>query len=75
MTDLRRPVKRRSAASVRDRGKQRRIVVTLYPAGFIGMRLEGTRRDREETLTIEAAYQLAIMGRLERTRAARRNKR
>lgn len=61
-TILRKPVKRKSHEHRFDRGKRRAIVVTLYPAGFIGLRLEGTRR--EETLPIEVAYERAVKTRL-----------
>jgi hypothetical protein len=61
-TDLKKPVKRRTNEQRRDVGKFRQIIVTLYPAGFIGLRLEGTRR--EETLPIQAAYERAIKMRL-----------
>lgn len=61
-TQLTKPVKRRSNEMRRDRGKYRAIVITVYPAGFIGLRLEGTRT--EETIPIEAAYERAIKMRL-----------
>jgi hypothetical protein len=38
------------------------LVVTLYPAGYMGLRLEGTRR--EETLPIEVAWERAVKMRL-----------
>jgi hypothetical protein len=50
MTPLKKAVTRRSEELMRDRSKFRRIVVTLYPAGFIGLRLEKCRR--EETLSL-----------------------
>lgn len=58
MTDLNKPVRRRSFELKRDAGKMRRIVVTLYPAGFLGLRLEKTRR--EEVLPLQAAYDVAV---------------
>jgi hypothetical protein len=64
--DLHKPFKRRSQVTARERGKHRRIIVTLYPAGFIGFRPEGTRR--EETLSIDAAYAMAIKSRVFRER-------
>jgi hypothetical protein len=51
MTPLKKAVTRRSDELYRG-SKRRRIVVTLYPAGFIGLRLEKCRR--EETLSIRA---------------------
>lgn len=61
-TVLNKPIKRKSHQSRREVGKLRAIIVTLYPAGFIGLRLEGTRR--EETIPIEAAYERAVKMRL-----------
>lgn len=59
MTPLKKRVTRRSDETlIRDGGKFRRPVVTLYPTGVIGIRLEKTRR--EETITIEAVYHLAV---------------
>ena len=70
MTPLKKPVTRRSEELYRDRSKHRRIVVTLYPAGFIGLRLEKCRR--EETLSMRAAYETAVQTRVMRERAQRR---
>lgn len=63
MTDLHKPVKRRSHEFRRDRGRLKRIVVTLYPAGMIGLRLERTRR--EEVLPLTAAYDVAVKMRVQ----------
>ena len=71
MTPLKKAVMRRSEELMRDRSKYRRIVVTLYPAGFIGLRLEKCRR--EETLSIRGAYETAVQTRVMRERAERRN--
>lgn len=72
-TTLKKPVTRRTGenVTVRDRSKWRKIVVTLYPAGFIGLRLEKTRR--EETITLEAVYERAIMSRVARERMEKLN--
>jgi hypothetical protein len=72
MTPLTRKVTRRSSETYRDRSKLRRIVVTLYPAGVIGLRLEKTRH--EETLSLTAAYEMAVRARVafERTQKAKR---
>lgn len=70
MTDLSKPVRRRSADYKRDGGKLRRVVVTLYPAGYIGLRLERTRR--EETLPITAAFDAAVKMRVAYERAQRK---
>ena len=67
MTPLRKPVRRRSEELVRDRSKYRRVVVTLYPAGFIGLRLEKCRH--EETLSIRGAYETAVQTRVMRAKA------
>lgn len=70
MTDLNKPVRRRSAATFRDRSKRRRIVVTLYPAGFIGLRLERCRR--EETISLEGVYEAAVKSRVAHERAQKK---
>lgn len=69
MTPLKKAVTRRSEERYRERSKSRRIVVTLYPAGFIGLRLEKCRR--EETLSIRAAYETAVRTRVTRERTGR----
>ena len=57
-TKLTKPVKRKSNEVRRDRGKYRAIILTMYPAGHIGLRLEGTRK--QETIPIEAVYERAV---------------
>lgn len=69
MTPLKKAVTRRSDELYRDGSKFRRIVVTLYPAGFIGLRLEKCRS--EETLSIRAAYETAVLTRVMRKQAER----
>jgi hypothetical protein len=71
MTPLKKAVTRRSEERMRDRSKFRRIIVTLHPAGFIGLRLEKCRH--EETLSIRAAYETAVQTRVMRKQAERRN--
>ena len=71
MTPLKKAVTRRSEELMHDRSKYRRIVVTLYPAGFIGLRLEKCRH--EETLSIRGAYETAAQTRVMRERAQRQN--
>ena len=61
-TTLHKPIKRKTHERRYERGKSRAIIVTLYPAGFMGLRLEGTRR--EETLPIEVAWERAVKMRL-----------
>jgi hypothetical protein len=70
MTPLKKAVTRRSEELYRDRSKYRRIVVTLHPAGFIGLRLEKCRY--EETLSLRAAYETAVHTRVMREREERR---
>lgn len=67
MTDLNRPVKRRSRYQVDDR---RRVVVTLMPGDVIGFRLERTRRTW--TTTLQACYQMAVRHTVAAERAAKR---
>ncbi|HEX3417892.1 MAG TPA: hypothetical protein VHT21_16030 [Stellaceae bacterium] len=69
MTPLKKAVTRRSEELMRDRSKFRRIIVTLYPAGFIGLRLEKCRR--QETLSMRGAYEAAVQTRVMRERAER----
>jgi hypothetical protein len=70
MTPLRKAVTRRSEELMRARSKFRRIVVTLYPAGFIGLRLEKCRR--EETLSLRGPYETAVQTHVMRQQAERR---
>ena len=73
MTDLLKQVKRRTNATIRDDGKSRRLVVTLYPGGVIGLRPEKTRR--EELISVEAAWSQAVKMRVARERAEKRRPR
>src|ERR1700756_3535752 len=61
-TTLHKPIKPRTRERRYERGKSRAIIVTLYPAGYMGLRLEGTRR--EETLPIEVAWERAVKMRI-----------
>lgn len=72
-TTLHKPVKRRTneAVTIRDRSKWRKLVVTLYPAGHMGLRLEGTRR--EETILLECVYEQAVRSRVLRERMVKIN--
>jgi hypothetical protein len=72
MTPLSRKVTRRSEETYRDRSKRRRIVVTLYPTGIIGLRLERTRQ--EETLPLIHAYETAVRARVAFERAQKAKK-
>ena len=69
MTPLKKPVRRRSEEVYRDRSTFRRIVVALYPTGYIGLRLEKCRH--EEALSLRAAYETAVKTRVMRERAER----
>lgn len=62
MTPLTKTVRRRSEEYFRDRSKMRRIIVSIHPGGFIGLRLEKCRK--EETLSISAAYRMAVSARV-----------
>jgi uncharacterized protein YcfJ len=71
MTDLKKKVTRRDDVSlVRDRGKLRRVIVTLYPGGTIGFRLEKTRK--EEIITVAGAYHQAVKARVMKEQAEKR---
>lgn len=70
MTDLQKRLSRRTNSTVRDGGKERRIVITLYPGGLIGLRPEKTRR--EELLTVEAAWSTAVKLRVSKERRVKR---
>jgi len=72
-TPLHKSIKRRSNELRRERGELRAIIVTLYPAGYIGLRLHGTRR--EETIPIEAVYERAVKMRLAMEQPERGKKR
>ena len=64
-----RPVTKRTEATT-PRPKERRIVVTVYPAGMLGLRPERCRR--EELLDIGAAYCIAVKARVLAERNAKR---
>lgn len=69
-TSLNKPVSRVSSETVRDMGKYRRLVVTLFPNGTIGLRPEGTRRT--EVYPIDKLYDLALKARVYSERAAKK---
>lgn len=73
MTELNKPISRRTLETVRDRGRIRQLVVTLYPNGLIGIRPAGTRQ--EETTTIESVWSLATKQRVARERVEKKAKR
>lgn len=71
MTELKKKVVRRDDASfIRDRGKLRRVVITLYPGGTIGLRPEKTRQ--EELISVAGAYHAAVKARVMKEQAEKR---
>ena len=68
-TKLEKQVSRVSKESVRDGSKWRKLVVTIYPNGTIGIRPQGTRR--EELSTLEGVYHSAVKARVAAARAAK----
>lgn len=68
-TKLEKAVTRVSNEVVRDTGKFRPLVVTLYPNGTVGIRPQGTRR--EETYPLDAVYHAAMKARVAAERAAK----
>lgn len=67
MTPLNKSITRRSEATIRDGGRNRRIVITLYPSNVIGLRPEKTRR--EEVIPVEAVWSIAVKMRIAKERA------
>lgn len=70
MTNLTKPVIRKTNSAVRDRGKIRNLVVTIFPNGTIGLRPERTRQ--LEVVTLESVYSLAIKQRVAREHAEKK---
>ena len=66
MTPLKSKITRMTGAEVRDRGKYRRLVISLYPNDTIGLRPEKMRK--EEIVSIESCYVLAIKQRVAQER-------
>lgn len=62
MTPLKKTVTRRSEELIRDRSKFRRLIVSIYPSGYIGIRPEKCRT--EETITIKAVWEQAVKSRV-----------
>lgn len=56
------PTIRKTSATFWDGGKERRIIVALYPSGRIGLRLEGLRE--EESVTAGWCYEQAAKARV-----------
>ncbi|TAK45233.1 MAG: hypothetical protein EPO27_10460 [Betaproteobacteria bacterium] len=68
-----RPVRRRVEDTIRSGGKQRRVVVTVYPSGALGLRLERTRR--EEQILASTIYAIAVRLRVTAERAEKKKAR
>lgn len=51
-------VKRETSATVRDGGRERQVIVTVYPDGTLGFRLKRTRR--EYCLSAAACFNRAV---------------
>ena len=62
MTPLSKPVSRLTYVTVRDGGVDKRLVVTIYPSGDVGLRPLGTQR--EERYPMAAIYSLAVKARV-----------
>jgi hypothetical protein len=65
-------VTRRTTALVRDRGL-RKVVITVYPEGMIGLRAERTRK--EEMVDAAWLWQYAVKARVTAEKLAKRAKR
>lgn len=63
-------VTRKTEASVFSAGRRRKIVVTVYPDGVIGLRL--LRHKREEFIDAASAYRDAVMWRVAQERAKKK---
>ena len=67
MTKLTKPVRRITDSTIRDCGKVRNLVITIYTNGTLGLRPSKTRR--EEIVTLEACYGLGVRQRVAAERA------
>lgn len=65
-------VRRLTRATVREAGKLRQLVITIYPGDIIGLRPLGTRR--EEKIEMRAVYDRAVINRVNAERALKRAK-
>mgnify|MGYP001614199619 CR=1 FL=1 len=72
-TKLTKPVTRVADEFIRDAGKFRKLVVTMYPSGLIGVRPQGTRR--EEFYPITNIWYIAVKARVAAEKAAKAAKR
>ncbi len=57
-TPLKKPVHRESAATIREAGKLRQIIISMEPPHLLGFRAKGCRKTYY--LTAQACYMLAV---------------
>jgi hypothetical protein len=69
-TKLHKSIARVSNEHIRDTGKFRPLVVTLYPSGCIGLRPQGTRR--EELYPLANIYAIAVKARVAAEKAEKK---
>ncbi len=70
MTPLNKAVTRLAGITIRDGGKSRRLVTTLYPSDVLGLRPHGTRR--EEFIRLDDLYFYAVKKRVMAQQAERK---
>lgn len=70
MKPLSKPTRRATRATVFSAGQRRAVIVTVYPDGLLGLRL--FRQRREETITADQVYRMAVMARVAYERAQRK---
>lgn len=58
MTDLTKPVTRKTSAAIHEKGQRRPVLVTLIPPAKVGVRLAGTRQTY--SVDVEAVYSIAV---------------
>lgn len=58
MTDLTKPLTRKTAARIHEKGEKRAVLITLIPPAKVGVRLAGTRQTYQ--LDAEAVYSIAV---------------
>ncbi len=72
MTDLRKPVRRRTVSTVRDGSTRRCIVASLEPGDILTLRLAGKRR--VEVIPLTSCYFAAVRLRVAFEKAQKRKK-
>lgn len=72
MTVAKRTTKRETAATSRESGKWRNVIVIVEPNGMVGFKLKGLRR--VEWLHADVCYLLAIKARIRAEEKAKANK-